>query len=517
MSHSLKEDNGGNTGHDDGAGYYAATCVADKVAAGNAGNEAGVQTVVRGEERQMHLELEITDKEVIAALESLPMGTKARQEFALAALKIGVLSLHHAGSQLDGELIRKECDSLLVSTKHELEMWTTNLSTQLNQAFSGTGTLHQQLERFTNPGTGSLAVVLQAFDQMLIGNLEKRMEPLLYHLDPKSAGNLVQRLTQASKEATLIAQEGLLQAFSLDNPTSVLSRLVRELKSGNVELNLALNTSVAEVGRQLSLDNPDSALSRLRKELLDVVRLQDEQATRFQSDVRANLATMIARKEESLRGTQHGLTFESAVINFLQTNGNPADIVTSTGSIPGIVKNCKVGDAVIELGPDRIGAGCRIVVEAKESSSYDLAKAREEIGVGRKNRKALVGLFVFSVLTAPKDMLKLQRLGQDIFLVWNAEEAECPYFRAALLLTTAMCAKEAKQRTAEAADFTKLDDALACVEKEATRFGEISKWAETIQSSSIKIIDQARRSTANMEKTMLALRDAVEGLREGGE
>ena len=131
--------------------------------------------------------------------------------------------------------------------------------------------------------------------------------------------------------------------------------------------------------------------------------------------------------------------------------------------------------------------------------------------------RATVGLFVFSSLTAPKDLPKLQRLGPDIFLVWDAQDTDCPYFRAALLLTTAMCAKEAKQRSAESADFTKLDEALASVEKEATRFGEISRWAETIQSSSIKIIDQARRSTANFEKMMLQLRDAVEGLREGGE
>jgi hypothetical protein len=224
---------------------------------------------------------------------------------------------------------------------------------------------------------------------------------------------------------------------------------------------------------------------------------------------------MAARKAEALRGTQHGATFELAVVNFLQVNGNPADVVTATGATPGVVKNSKVGDAVIELGPDRAGAGCRIVVEAKESSSYDLAKAREEIGVGRKNRKATVGLFVFSSLTAPQDLPRLQRLGQDIFLVWNAEEAECPYFRAAILLSTAMSAKESKQRNAEAADFTKLDEATAAIEKEATRFGEISKWAETIQSSSIKIVDQCRRSLVNLERTMLSLREAVEGLREG--
>jgi len=46
-----------------------------------------------------------------------------------------------------------------------------------------------------------------------------------------------------------------------------------------------------------------------------------------------------------------------------------------------------VGDIVVQLGPDQKASGARIVVEAKESGSYTLSKALEELETARKNRQ----------------------------------------------------------------------------------------------------------------------------------
>ena len=106
---------------------------------------------------------------------------------------------------------------------------------------------------------------------------------------------------------------------------------------------------------------------------------------------------MVSRKQESERSTRHGIDFESALFTFLQHNTrNTDDLITPTGNSTGQIKNCKVGDCVLELGPESAAAGARIVFEAKEKQGVSIADALAEIDTARKNRAAQVGLFVFS-------------------------------------------------------------------------------------------------------------------------
>ena len=58
------------------------------------------------------LELRVEDRDVIAALVNYPDGPP-REEYALEALKIGVLALRRASSALDGEFIQRETTRLV--------------------------------------------------------------------------------------------------------------------------------------------------------------------------------------------------------------------------------------------------------------------------------------------------------------------------------------------------------------------------------------------------------------------
>ena len=60
----------------------------------------------------MYLHLSVTDPETLAALSEAADG-RERQELALTALRIGVLSLRAARGTVDGGAIRQECDRLL--------------------------------------------------------------------------------------------------------------------------------------------------------------------------------------------------------------------------------------------------------------------------------------------------------------------------------------------------------------------------------------------------------------------
>ena len=60
----------------------------------------------------------------------------------------------------------------------------------------------------------------------------------------------------------------------------------------------------------------------------------------------------------------------------------------------GSLKNCKVGDGVVEIGDESSSSnnsnGGRIVLEAKRQKRYSLKQALEEIRLARSNRGAQV-------------------------------------------------------------------------------------------------------------------------------
>jgi len=140
---------------------------------------------------------------------------------------------------------------------------------------------------------------------------------------------------------------------------------------------------------------------------------------------------------------------------------------------------------VVELGADCIAAGEKIVVEAKEDSSYTLMKACAEIETARKNRGARVGLFLFSSKTAPEGIDTLVHHGEDVLLVWNAEKIESDVIlRAGLSLAKVLCVRQQKNRDDMEGNWEDIDAAILAVEKEAARSASMKTWAETIRSNS---------------------------------
>ena len=191
------------------------------------------------------------------------------------------------------------------------------------------------------------------------------------------------------------------------------------------------------------------------------------------------------------------------------------DIASRTGATTGLIKNCKVGDVVVELGPDCAAAGVKFVIEAKEDASYTLAKARTEIETARKNRGARVGLFLFSAQTAPVGIDTLARHGDDVFLVWDADKIESDVtLRAGLSLAKALCVRQQKDQKDEEGKWEDIDAAILAVEKEATRLASMKKWTETIQSHSGSILEEVRKMADNLEKQVAVLRENVETLRK---
>jgi hypothetical protein len=212
------------------------------------------------------------------------------------------------------------------------------------------------------------------------------------------------------------------------------------------------------------------------------------------------------------------VAFEDAVCCFLETHaGRGGDIATRTGNTTGLIKNAKVGDCVVELGPESAAPGARIVVEAKEQAGYSLADARAEIERARKNRGAQLGLFVFSRRTAPETLDDVVRLGSDVFVVWDPENvASDLHLKLGLTLARALCIRVEKQGESRAADFEAIHRAVLEIEKQSQALSEVTRSAETIKSGSENILERVRKTRASLDRQVEILSQRLDDLKQPG-
>jgi len=528
----------------------------------------------------VHLDIDVTDPDSVREL-NLKQEGRARNEYALSALHIGVLSMKHAEGQIDADAVRREGDHMLQELGHALENYKiqlhTDVTTILREYFDPTnGRFQERLERLIRKDGELEQLLLKQIGSdgsELASTLAEHLgesSPIMRLLDPEESNGLLHAIRSSAEEALESERERILAEFSLDNKESALSRMVSELTENNGRLTGSLTSKIDEAIKEFSLDKDDSALSRLvrkvetaqrtitdefsldnegsalnrmsnllgeatdainnnlsldkegsalgrlRREVVEILDRHEAQATTFQRDVTCALEAMKARREESLRSTAHGKEFQDVVFEFAQRESQRSgDLATCTGSTTGAIKHCKIGDAVIELGPDSAAAGERFVIEAKEDATYDLNKARVEIESARKNRQASVGLFVFSRKTAPVGQEAFLRYGNDIFAIWDDEDlSNDVILKAALSLAKGLCVREIKAREAEAADFESIDRAILAIEKEAKRLQKMNTWTETIKSNSGKILEEVRKMTEELNQQIQVLRDATIGLKD---
>lgn len=494
--------------------------------------------------QSLHLELEIRDPEVIKEITAYPEG-RNRLEFAQTCLKIGVLALKQAEGQIDAYAVRNEGEKLLATMQHQLENHrqtvTEQVSTTLREYFDpNSGRFQERLTQLLKKD-GELEQILRAQvgaeDSVIAQTLARHMgetSPIFKMLSPTESDGIINSMTQLMSDIMKSERDRILGEFSLDQDSSALSRLVRQLNEHNLKTAEGLTQSINEVVGEFSLDKDDSALSRLvnqvqaaqkkiseeftldsdvsalariKKELVGVLDTHKEQNQKFQQEVIQQLTALKTRKEESAKSTLHGNDFEDALYAMIAEESGPAgDVATSTGNTTGLIKNSKVGDVVVEIGREHVAAGAKIVVEAKDSMAYDLRKALDEIEVARKNRGAGIGIFVFSLSTAPEGLDGLQRYGNDIVAVWDMDDPRTDVFpKAAFSIAKALSIQVADRDEESQVDLEVIEKSVLAIEKQTEGLAEITRWAETAKSSGDKIINKARILGNNLDREIAAL------------
>src|SRR5882672_10775702 len=78
----------------------------------------------------VRLDVWVRDPELVGALEAVPEGRR-REDFALGALKIGVLALRQAQGRIDSDAVRMEGDRLIANLAAHLTTHQGQMTAQL--------------------------------------------------------------------------------------------------------------------------------------------------------------------------------------------------------------------------------------------------------------------------------------------------------------------------------------------------------------------------------------------------
>ncbi len=334
----------------------------------------------------------------------------------------------------------------------------------------------------------------------LEGAVEEKVAMLVREFSADEDGSALNRLIKRVE----LAQKTITSEFSLDNGNSALARLKQEL-----------DQTRSAIHSQLTLDDDGSPLSRLRRELLEVLGKQQTESETFQLSISQMVSELVGKKNAEAKGTQHGHTFEEAMVVCVQERAiQQGHIAEATGHTTGRVRNCKKGDLVLEIGPEHAASEARIVWEAKQDASYTLKKARDEMAQARLNRDSDIGVFVFSKKTAPETMPAFHRIGDDIFIVWDAEDAASDVILdAALAASTALSIRRVKSDATLDADLDAIERAVIEIEKRVGNLAEVQTWAKTIKSNSEKILKRIDTDRDVLQAKLGVLKDRGASLR----
>lgn len=486
----------------------------------------------------------VSDPEVLQALAEFQEGA-ARTSFLVMALKVGVLSLKAARGTIDSDAVRRESDRLIDTLGERLTAWRSTfeerITGSLEHYFDPTsGTFTDRVNRLTR-ADGELSTVMKQQVKDAESNLTKVFDQfigenssLLKALDPSGDNQLIVALNRTLDEVIKSQNAAILGQFTLDNKESALSRFLAEISIKHGDLNQALSNDMKAVVAEFSLDKEDSALSRLVARVESAQRsltselsldneasalkrmyrmLEEHQANvlRNQSELASKLDAAVqalqAKREEAAKGTRHGLEFEAALAEHLRGRVAAAgDVLQEVGAKTGLIPNCKVGDHVVTLGPDKTAAGACIVLEAKESTAYDLTKTLQEADLARRNRGAGVCVFVHSVKTADASIPNFARYGHDLVVTWDAESGSSDvWLDAAMMVAAALCSKAVVRGTQESASFQRIDKAIERIRKHIDGFEEIKTSTDTASKALVKLSNRARLMEEGLESEILSI------------
>ena len=448
------------------------------------------------------LHLSITDPEMVAEFKRVPV--PQLQDYALRALKVGVLAIRSARGEVDAQAVKDQLSAAL----NELHLKLLDHARTFNQQLESAKTFYKENGEV---GRSMLEQQLNAYKTQLLATIDTRIlaaaDPLLKALDPKRTDGAVGAMDVKVKDALNAManriKEEVLSQFSRDSSGSAISRIED-----------IIQRSHQAITTQFSMDDPNSAIRRLYNSVGEQMEVLTRGNMEFQAEVREALAALSAKKESAAVSPEHGRDFEqdlgAALIPLVQRHGHT---VEATGNSVGTIRSCKVGDWVITLNQDSMAPGEKIVVEAKSAGGYDLARILAESEVGRKNRGAQVSIFVMDPPYAPASMtLPFARHGDALIVKWQRTDTEA-FLAAAVATACALIVKASKQGKRSDVDAAGMEREVVEIQRRVVQMADVSQFATTIQTSAAKILDRMRIALDAITSQAEMLMDQIKSLK----
>ena len=112
--------------------------------------------------------------------------------------------------------------------------------------------------------------------------------------------------------------------------------------------------------------------------------------------------------------------------------------------------------------------------------------------------------------SAPAHCEALCRSGNDLFVVWDAEDVTTDgNLKAALEIARALCVRQRQAKEQQSIDFSIMDRSILEIEKRVGHLDQIRTSAQTIENSSKKILDQVERDRKSLDKQVEVLRECI--------
>lgn len=221
----------------------------------------------------VELDLTVTDRETVIELLKYDQ-PPAREEFALSALKVGVLAIRQACGVVDAQSIQDECQKLVEVVGKTLTGHAQSMSGQVENLLGkyfdpSNGEFNKRLDRLVRRD-GELETLLgkhlNGDGSSLMNTLEKHVganSPLLQMLSPDQRKGILAALKESIDLVLGEHSKSIVGQFSLDDKESALSRLLNEITEKNGGLRQDLASDLETIRKEFSLDNDEGALSRL--------------------------------------------------------------------------------------------------------------------------------------------------------------------------------------------------------------------------------------------------------------
>tara|TARA_A100001015_G_scaffold304613_1_gene396083 strand:+ start:2142 stop:3581 length:1440 start_codon:yes stop_codon:yes gene_type:complete len=421
------------------------------------------------------VKVRITDAVSLNILKQIPE-TK-HDEFLSKAINIGIIALNSANKQAEAlqlEDIEKNLKKYLEGYQKKL---SEDVATVIDSYFDeNDGSFEKRIQRLiSGQDGGEIGRLLEKKFRGPESPLEKSLGTFLgpesqfiKNLDPENSAGVVQAIKKTLEKVIEDQNQDILQEFDLNNKEGSLTKLLQEVNENTT------NTTT-DVKNIFNLNDENSELSKFKQTIReDFKDLKGTQET-FLRNIVEEITKITSKKETENKTTIQGQDFEDAVFEFANRNFSSELMVEQVGTTLGTLRR-RVGDIKLTLGPDSVGAGKNIIIEAKSDKSYSLSNARKELSEAKRNRDSEIGIFVFHKERVPEDISTLKRDGSDIYVVWDHESNELDaYLDAAIQLAKGLITQEVIQMTGSENEISNIKNAIEGLLRAIEKLDEMTK------------------------------------------